>query len=381
MTISKIGKQNYRIIVSLGFDPLTGKQRRKQLSNIKTKAEAERIYAEIKNRYRTDNLPTSSKISFRELTNIYFLDYTLNQKPTYIRTQEGYSKNHLLPFFKDIDISKVSIGEIKAFQNKLLEETKLSNNSINKHLILLKKILDVAVEKQYILNNPCKNVKKLKVEKEKMKFWDLDTFKIFIATVEKDYEDNKIKNPEKFVFVVYYYNQYLTGLRAGESTALLWSDNDYTKNEFDISKTASRIHGEYVVTSPKTKSGIRRVTYNAKFKDILQQWQKMQRKILADYGIEVNENTHIFQYSDKIPDRDNFSTKKIARLCASVNLTPIRLHDFRHSHVALLINNKEEITSIKERMGHASITTTIDTYGHLFPNRQKSMSDNIDSLF
>ncbi|WP_376699596.1 tyrosine-type recombinase/integrase [Listeria booriae] len=55
----------------------------------------------------------------------------------------------------------------------------------------------------------------------------------------------------------------------------------------------------------------------------------------------------------------------------------MRLHDFRHSNVALLINNKEELTAIKERMGHASITTTIDTYGHLFPNKQKSMSDNI----
>ncbi|EAE8752613.1 site-specific integrase [Listeria monocytogenes] len=381
MSIKKIGNQNYRIIVSLGFDPLTGKQRRKQLSNIKTKAEAERIYAEIKNRYRTNNLPSSNKISFRELTTIYFNEYTFNQKPTYIRAQVGYSKNHLLPFFSETDISKISLGEIKAFQNTLLEKSQLSNNSINKHLILLKKIFDVAVEKQYISNNPCVNLKKLKVEKEKMKFWDLDTFKLFIEGVESDYKENKHAHPEKFVFVTFYYNQYLTGLRAGEATALLWSDNDFTKNEFDINKTASRIKGEYIITSPKSKSSIRRVTYNEKFKHILKKWQKIQKEILADYGIEVNEKTHIFQYSDKIPDRDNFSTKKINRICSNINLSPIRLHDFRHSHVALLINNKEEITSIKERMGHASIITTIDTYGHLFPNKQQSMSDNIDNLF
>lgn len=76
-----------------------------------------------------------------------------------------------------------------------------------------------------------------------------------------------------------------------------------------------------------------------------------------------------------------FETKKITKICKDAGLTPIRLHDFRHSNVALLIDNHEEITAIKERMGHASITTTIDTYGHLFPNKQKSMSDKFDNIF
>lgn len=56
------------------------------------------------------------------------------------------------------------------------------------------------------------------------------------------------------------------------------------------------------------------------------------------------------------------------------------LHDFRHSHVVLLIHNNEEPTKIKQRLGYASITTTIDTYGHLYPNAQKSMSDKLDDI-
>ncbi|HFZ4685346.1 TPA: site-specific integrase, partial [Enterococcus faecalis] len=47
--------------------------------------------------------------------------------------------------------------------------------------------------------------------------------------------------------------------------------------------------------------------------------------------------------------------------------------------VALLIHNNEKNTTIKERLGHSSITTTIDTYGHLYPNSQKSMSDKFDN--
>ncbi|MBC1973567.1 tyrosine-type recombinase/integrase [Listeria welshimeri] len=78
--------------------------------------------------------------------------------------------------------------------------------------------------------------------------------------------------------------------------------------------------------------------------------------------------------------RENFGTKKIQRICNRCAVQPIRLHDFRHSHVALLIDNGENITVIKERMGHSSITTTIDTYGHLFPNKQREMSDKLDFL-
>lgn len=55
--------------------------------------------------------------------------------------------------------------------------------------------------------------------------------------------------------------------------------------------------------------------------------------------------------------------------------------NFRHSHVALLIDNKEDALIIKERLGHASITTTMDVYGHLFPNKQKNTADRLDELF
>ncbi|MEC2287147.1 site-specific integrase, partial [Bacillus velezensis] len=50
------------------------------------------------------------------------------------------------------------------------------------------------------------------------------------------------------------------------------------------------------------------------------------------------------------------------------------------SHVALLINQGEDYITIKERLGHASVKTTIDVYGHLYPNKQKEMADKLDNL-
>ncbi|WP_404815161.1 site-specific integrase [Carnobacterium maltaromaticum] len=59
----------------------------------------------------------------------------------------------------------------------------------------------------------------------------------------------------------------------------------------------------------------------------------------------------------------------------------IRLHDFRQSHVAYIIDKGEEPVIIKERLGNASTTTTIDTYGHLYPNKQQETSDKFDTDF
>ena len=63
------------------------------------------------------------------------------------------------------------------------------------------------------------------------------------------------------------------------------------------------------------------------------------------------------------------------------SLKRIRIHDFRHSHASLLINQGEDYLVVKERLGHASITTTIDTYSHLYPSKQKSIADKLDNLY
>lgn len=63
------------------------------------------------------------------------------------------------------------------------------------------------------------------------------------------------------------------------------------------------------------------------------------------------------------------------------DLNKIRIHDLRHSHASLLVNQGEDYLVVKERLGHASITTTIDTYSYLYPSKQKSLANKLDDLF
>ena len=74
--------------------------------------------------------------------------------------------------------------------------------------------------------------------------------------------------------------------------------------------------------------------------------------------------------------------KKFKQILARNNyLKKIRIHDLRHSHASLLINQGEDYLVVKERLGHASITTTIDTYSHLYPSKQKTLANKLDDIF
>lgn len=206
-----------------------------------------------------------------------------------------------------------------------------------------------------------------------MNFWTLEEFKLFIDALKE----------EEFVFKVFYMTSYFTGMRSGELLALTWEDIDFVRGEIHVNKTMSRINGKNVITSPKSTASNRYITINRKLSDLLLEWKKFQNELLASYFLDNKfiEQATLFQQSPDIPIRETFGTKKIQRVCKKAKLQPIRLHDFRHSHVALLINNSEDVVTIKERMGHASITTTIDTYGHLFPNRQKKRAINLIIYF
>ena len=68
-------------------------------------------------------------------------------------------------------------------------------------------------------------------------------------------------------------------------------------------------------------------------------------------------------------------TKKLKYQIEKSGVHQIRVHDFRHSHVAFLINEGVQPLLIKERLGHKDIKITMNTYGHLYPNQQKAVAE------
>ena len=56
----------------------------------------------------------------------------------------------------------------------------------------------------------------------------------------------------------------------------------------------------------------------------------------------------------------------------------IRIHDLRHSHASLLVELGFQPLAIAERLGHEKIETTLNTYSHLYPNKQAELADRLE---
>ncbi|HAP3771987.1 TPA: site-specific integrase [Enterococcus faecalis] len=369
-------KENgYFVDVSLGIDPISGKQRRKRIT-VSTKKEAQQIESKYLRLYHENKLITNSDLNLKDIFEIYEEKYTQNLKPSYKQTQKRIFKNYIEPYFKNTQIKLIKKQQIYDFQQFLLtskpkRKDSLSNKTINMIIIHLQKLFNVAIKEGLTYENPCNQIDKLKVQKKEIDFWTLDEFTTFISHIDKT----------KPFLKVFYQFAFFTGMRAGEMIALTWNDIDFYNQTVRINKSAKLINGNYVTTTPKTESSNRYITVNTKIIEMLKKWQEIQPKLLVDNFQNIDsDKLLVFQYSEKHPSSDYYS-KQIKKIIKknNLNLKPIRLHDFRHSHVALLIHNNEKNTTIKERLGHSSITTTIDTYGHLYPNSQKSMSDKFDN--
>lgn len=111
----------------------------------------------------------------------------------------------------------------------------------------------------------------------------------------------------------------------------------------------------------------------------LQQWQQKQKHLLEQFTSD-SMTLQVFQGSPITITKNAVEKQYKKILERDSTLKKIRIHDFRHSHASLLINQGEDYLVVKERLGHASITTTIDTYSHLYPSKQKDLADKLDDL-
>lgn len=378
MSIRKAKNGGWIVDVSNGVDPITLNQRRIVRKGFKTKKEA--IEAEQYIR----GVELKSKVSNGRITvnMLYQLlkqeDVINHRKQSYINTQDNNYNRHIKDYFSIVkDVSKLDYDDIYKYREYLRNtiaqnsNERLNPNTINKIMVLLKKILDIGIKKGYYTNNPVKMLKKLPIAKAQLSYWSIDEFVEFQNLFE----------PEEYNYQLLFTCLFFTGMRLGEALALTWNDINFTTQTIHITKSIYISKGISYISTTKTKSGMRRITIHKKLNDELKEWKKTQYKLLDNFITGDKNELQIFQNSPMVITKN--ATEKFYKkiLKRDPNLKRIRIHDFRHSHASLLINQGEDYLVVKERLGHASITTTIDTYSHLYPSKQKDLADKLDNLF
>ncbi|VMD41197.1 Integrase, catalytic core, phage [Streptococcus pneumoniae] len=377
MTVKKAKNGTWTIDISDGFHPVTQKRIRIIRKGFKTKKEALDIEQHIRvvelREKRFDFLVTIDML-FNILEEE---DLQNNRKISYISTQKNNYERHIKPYFKDTNLNKLSYEHIFEFREHLKTKSKkqnsnstLSPNTVNKIMILLKKIFDTGVRKSLIDKNPVDNLRKLPISKPTISFWSVEEFKEFRKLITND----------EISYDLFFTIAFFTGMRMGEILALNWYDVNLITSTIHITKTAYFVNNVNHINSTKTRAGTRLITINNKLTEMLSDWKEKQEDLLKEFTKDT-ESLQIIQ-STPIAITKNMVDKKFKQILSrNNNLKKIRIHDLRHSHASLLINQGEDYLVVKERLGHASITTTIDTYSHLYPSKQKNLANKLDDIF
>lgn len=205
-------------------------------------------------------------------------------------------------------------------------------------------------------DNPCKKVDKMgRANAKELNFWTKDEFEVFIQCFMEEEEMYRI------IFLMLFW----LGCRVGELLALTESDIDLEGGTVSISKTYFRRNKTDYIIAPKTESSNRKIT--------IPQFLQKEIKQFLDRQYELMPEERIF------PITDRAIQKKMKQKTEQAMLKPIRVHDLRHSHIALLIEKGMQPLVIAQRVGHDSVNTTMNIYGHLYPNKQKQVADLLNA--
>ena len=314
----------------------------------------------------------------------YFKElYETKKESTAYSYEVCYNKN-ILPYFKKYFIDEINVNSINNWKEKMIKKG-FKLHYLNKLHNVFKRIFDFAIRNYGLKDNPVTIGERFQIkaddvitDDEKIRYLTLEEFQQFISVIDD------ILWKTFFIFLFY------TGMRKGEVQALTWNDIDFEKNEIIVNKTLSvkvkkKLNNfdktpNFKVTSTKNNIN-RKIKMSKTLREQLQEYKKEVKKY-TDY----NNNWYVFGNSRFIAQTTIDNKKHLYFNLSGVH--EITVHEFRHSHVSLLINEyvkSGQTDTVKfflmmsNRMGH-TIGVMQKTYMHLFPTIQNEIVDLLDNL-
>ena len=329
----------------------TGTKKKSQKRGFKTKKEAEEWYAHFILQQTSD--PTMTLNDFWE---IYKADMEKRLRKTTMKQKEYVMKDKVLPYFGNTPINAITAPMIRKWQGEMIDKgfkptyLKTINNQLSA-------IFNYAVRYYDLKSNPCAKAGSMgKSKAEEMDFWTGEEFRKFIDSVMN-------KRLSYMAFMTLYW----TGMRLGELLALNPKDVDLEKRTITITKSYQRLGKKDVITPPKTPKSKRVIT--------IPEFLAADIKDYIDSLYELQENDRLF------PITKYYLEHEMQRGIKESGVKRIRVHDLRHSHASMLIELGFSPLEIANRLGHEKVETTLNTYAHLYPNKQTKLAERLDSEY
>lgn len=293
-----------------------------------------------------------------------WLDGLANQarKATTLRGYRSVLRAHVLPALGSTPLKALTATDLDALYASLLRE-KLAMTTVHHVHAVVSKMLHDAERKGLVTRNVARmaNAPSLNAARARgpeMKVWSPVELAAFLAAIDGN------RNEMLFRLMA------MTGIRRGEAVGLRWSDVQLDRCWLTVNQAASVVDGREIVDSPKTRRSRRVINIDADTGDMLRHHHSHQREIYLRLGRTMSAADRVFTNECGDPIRPDSVGQAFARLVKTAGVPPIRLHDLRHTHASQLLMAGVNVKVVSERLGHSSVSFTLDTYAHVMPGQQ-----------
>jgi len=292
--------------------------------------------------------PAAGKTTFAKVAAVWLARPDIRQSTR--ERDRSYLDSMVLPRLGVLPVGRITPDDIDTLVRDLADEGKASA-TIRKAAQITGAVLEDAVRRELIPRSPARGVRLPAVEQEEMVFLGVSDLMRLCDQLGK----------WRGVGLLGAFG----GLRFGEVAGLRPDDIDIDGKTVSIKRTASDLLDGVKVGPPKTKTAIRTVA-------------------LPQFVIdELEGRTGRYLYTDSVGGplaRRNWTRRVWKPALVSANLPDLRFHDLRHSHVAMLIGMDENPKTIAARLGHKSVRTVLDVYGHLYADADSSVATELEKL-
>jgi integrase len=298
-----------------------------------------------------------------------------NTRPSTWATYETLTEKHIVPSLGQIPLQRLTAARLDAFYGELLSSGRrsgkggLSPRTVGHVHGVIRLALSQAVRWQLLIRNVADDANPPRKRPAEIRTWSSDEVRTFLNSVRDD------RNYAAYALAL------TTELRRGELLGLAWRDIDVDAGWLNVRQTVISVNFKIQISTPKTAAGRRSVALDPATVALLREHRLNQLKERVQLGLDsVKPDDFVFSTPAAEPLHPGLFIDTFDRRVKAARIPRIRFHDLRHTSATLALAAGVHPKVVQERLGHASISITLDLYSHSVPVLQEEAASKLGAL-
>jgi len=374
---------------TVGRNPATGKQLQKSIYG-KSEKEVRKKLTAILNSIDEGTYMEPEKMTVAAWCDLWLKDYVGAVKKTTLEQYRYQIESYIKPSIGAVKLTALNSPIIQKMYNdaqkprkekrkqrngkmKVVDVAGLSAKSVKNLHGVCHRLMDQAVLLRFIRSNPCDPCKLPRIEKKEIHPISGEYLKQFLEEIKQDYYGDL------------FYVDTFTGLREAEIIGLCWDCVNFKKGTITVKRQFKRERkvgggGDFLFTTPKNDKE-RVIKAAPSVMAVLQKIKSQQANLKLSTGHQwTNEKDLVFVNDAGGHVVDSTVYRHLKEIVARIGIPETRFHDLRHTYATLSIQSGDDIKTVSENLGHATVAFTLDIYGHVTEQMKESSADRMERM-